>query len=418
MMTFLNRWSLLASALGLIVPAVFASDLHEKEQAAVARPGFVLVGDRVDESRAWLGIAPALVPAPVASQLGLSQGEGIMIGNVVLDSPAERAGLQQYDVLTRVNGETIGGDISDFIEIITDSPKGSTLNLTLFRNGHEIVLAATLGSRPEEIEWVYELAPESRLKEELKSSGHFLKRSPDGRWVFQNLGDIDLDGLPNQLKLAIPGATGQSFSFQLNNGDQHIEISSEQDGETIKVEQDGDGPITVTRTSKNDRGGDVTEETAYDTREQLAEEDPQASELFDRASLSRFHKFDADQLNDRLRDLSEKLSDRSEWSEEAQRRMAEALEAYEKAMEETNSRLQAFQQLMPQGQGLDWSGKYGIRFGNDPRYTFKVRPDGTIEAHVSRGGDKVIREYADEDDFAQRDPEGYQRYIEFNEPVE
>jgi hypothetical protein len=415
MNTILNRWSLLAVFLGQVVPGVFACDQHGEEAAFAKQSRIVQVSDR-EESKAWLGIAPALVPAPVAVQLGLSQGEGIMIGNVVANSPAAVAGLQQYDVLTRVDGDAISGEIGDFIEIISGSRQGESINMTLFRNGHEIDMTVTLSERPDEIQWVYDLAPEARLREELKSSGHFLKRSPDGRWVFQDMGDLDLGGLPNQLRMALPGIGGQSFCYQLNNGDQHVEITSEQDGVTIRVAQEDGGPITVTRTSQDDHGGEVVDEVVYDTREQLAENDSVAFELLERANVHTFHQFDAESFKDQMRDLEEMLSNRSQWSQDAQRQMAEALEAYQKAMAGTKTRLHTYQQLMPHG--LDLSGKYGLRLGGDPRYLFKVRPDGTIEAHVSRGGDKMIREYADEDDFAERDPEGYERFLDLHEPLD
>src|SRR5206468_7733179 len=51
------------------------------------------------EKVAYLGVATMEVPPELAAQLKLSPGMGLVVNSVLPDSPAERAGVKQYDVI-------------------------------------------------------------------------------------------------------------------------------------------------------------------------------------------------------------------------------------------------------------------------------------------------------------------------------
>ena len=55
------------------------------------------------EKVAYLGVATMEVSPELASQLKLSPGMGLVVNMVLPDSPAERAGVKQYDVITRLD---------------------------------------------------------------------------------------------------------------------------------------------------------------------------------------------------------------------------------------------------------------------------------------------------------------------------
>ena len=56
----------------------------------------------------WIGVEVSLVPPALASQLRLEPGTGVVVENVFPRSPAQRAGVQQYDVIFKVNNQVIG----------------------------------------------------------------------------------------------------------------------------------------------------------------------------------------------------------------------------------------------------------------------------------------------------------------------
>ncbi|QIL50260.1 PDZ domain-containing protein [Weissella coleopterorum] len=61
---------------------------------------------------------------------------GVVITNVTGGTPAERAGLKKYDVITKADGEELS-DTGDLRGILNAHKVGDTINLTYFREGHE-----------------------------------------------------------------------------------------------------------------------------------------------------------------------------------------------------------------------------------------------------------------------------------------
>lgn len=69
----------------------------------------------------------------------------VMINGVITPSPAAEAGLEKGDWVVSVNGQTIGGDIDTFIELIGSSA-GKPMSWIVERGGSEVELTVTPGS--------------------------------------------------------------------------------------------------------------------------------------------------------------------------------------------------------------------------------------------------------------------------------
>lgn len=85
---------------------------------------------------AWLGTVPDFTPVE----------RGVRLAGVAEGSPAERAGVRRGDVLVGL-GEHEVGDLYDFTAALRASRPGEEVELRLLRDGTELVLRATLGSR-------------------------------------------------------------------------------------------------------------------------------------------------------------------------------------------------------------------------------------------------------------------------------
>ena len=66
---------------------------------------------------------------------------------VVAGSPADRAGLQSGDIITKVDGVAIDSDNS-LTALISAHKVGDTVTLTVLRGGKTITLKATLAQAP------------------------------------------------------------------------------------------------------------------------------------------------------------------------------------------------------------------------------------------------------------------------------
>jgi S1-C subfamily serine protease len=88
----------------------------------------------------------ALSPA-AAAQLNVTATQGALIESVVDGSPAEDAGLQKGDIVTKIDGKELTTE-SAFAEIVDSHKPGDVVSLTVERNGQEMTIKVTLGTRP------------------------------------------------------------------------------------------------------------------------------------------------------------------------------------------------------------------------------------------------------------------------------
>jgi putative serine protease PepD len=75
---------------------------------------------------------------------GPAQFDGATVDEVLADSPAQDAGLQDGDLITHVNGARVTDGIALIVSIRTHQP-GETIEFTVKRDGDERTIAVTLG---------------------------------------------------------------------------------------------------------------------------------------------------------------------------------------------------------------------------------------------------------------------------------
>jgi len=97
-----------------------------------------------DDGSSWLGVETHEVTADKAKELKLSAERGVVLGKIVPDSPAAKAGLKENDVVTEVNGQRVEG-AAQFRRMIHEIPAGRTIQLTVWRDGRTQTISATLG---------------------------------------------------------------------------------------------------------------------------------------------------------------------------------------------------------------------------------------------------------------------------------
>jgi serine peptidase DegS len=83
--------------------------------------------------RGWIGIVPEDITNEQAAQVGLAHG-GVVLANMYLGSPAVQAGLQQWDVLSEIDGKPINTAQEVMAHIASTMP-GTTLRIRGLR-GH------------------------------------------------------------------------------------------------------------------------------------------------------------------------------------------------------------------------------------------------------------------------------------------
>jgi serine protease DegQ len=95
--------------------------------------------------RGILGVQISNVTPDVAETLNLNITSGALVTNVLPFSAAETAGVEVYDVIVEVDGNAVAGsrELRNHIGLVGQN---EAVELTLFRDGRELSLTATLGT--------------------------------------------------------------------------------------------------------------------------------------------------------------------------------------------------------------------------------------------------------------------------------
>jgi len=122
----------LAEGLGFAVPANTARAVAEQ----IIQKGFF--------ARPYIGIRWQSITPDIAAVYNLPQQWGVFVTHVVPGSPAQAAGLQQGDLITRIGDVSIDQDHS-FINILFGFNGGDQVVLDVIRDGNPIQVQVTLG---------------------------------------------------------------------------------------------------------------------------------------------------------------------------------------------------------------------------------------------------------------------------------
>lgn len=109
-----------------------------------------ILGDLLSKgkvSRPWLGVYLREVDQQVASYLELPFTEGVVVTDVAKGSPAERGGIQKYDVILKVEGNK--ADKAQTIqEQVRKRKPGESIDIDIYREGKRKSLRIRLGEMP------------------------------------------------------------------------------------------------------------------------------------------------------------------------------------------------------------------------------------------------------------------------------
>jgi len=144
--------------------------------------------------RGYLGVNLQDISPSLAESFGLKNRQGALISDVLPDGPAAKAGLKSGDVITAVNGQSVG-DASKVGLAVSATAPDTKLNLAILREG-----------KTQQVQVVTALKPGSRVARDEERSG----ASTDDVGVLNGVGVGDLDrdsrrdmNLPARLKGAV-----------------------------------------------------------------------------------------------------------------------------------------------------------------------------------------------------------------------
>ncbi len=100
-------------------------------------------------SRGKIGVAIQEVSKDLATSFGLDRPRGALVVSVEKGSPAERAGIEASDIITRFDGKAIEAQ-SDLPRVVAAIRPGSKVDLEIWRKGASRTLGITVGEWQED----------------------------------------------------------------------------------------------------------------------------------------------------------------------------------------------------------------------------------------------------------------------------
>ena len=171
----------------------------------------------------WIGLRGRGVADPVLrTQLQLAEDMGVVIEEIVPDSPAEKAGLRKHDILLRANDDVV--DSMETLQQHVQTGHDKPIELQLLRLGKEIDVTVIPEERPADFQ--------QQLGGEAALPGQEMLGGDIGRLLQQLQGGAGLPGM----RVIGPEV--------LNNG--QFNLNALPNGISVSIARNGDGPAQIT----------------------------------------------------------------------------------------------------------------------------------------------------------------------------
>jgi serine protease Do len=99
----------------------------------------------------WLGVSIQNLNEDLRAYFGIKEREGVIVVKVFKNSPADKAGIKEGDLILTFDNKQIKTS-RDLVRIVTSTQVGERISVTILRSGKEMNLRVTVGRRPEDIE--------------------------------------------------------------------------------------------------------------------------------------------------------------------------------------------------------------------------------------------------------------------------
>jgi serine protease Do len=118
--------------------------------------------DKGKVTRGWLGVTIQELTPELSAKFGVESSLGALVGDVTPGSPADKAGIKRGDIILEFDGKKVS-DVGNLRNMVAQSRVGSTIPVTVLRQGKEYAVNVVIAELPREfVEATPGSAPEDR----------------------------------------------------------------------------------------------------------------------------------------------------------------------------------------------------------------------------------------------------------------
>jgi serine protease Do len=100
--------------------------------------------------RGWLGVAIQDLSAELAAQFGISDTKGVLVSDVMEDSPAKKAGFERADVIVEYDGKSMDSP-THLRNAVAQTPIGKKVSVKLIRDKKPKTIEVTIVEQPKSL---------------------------------------------------------------------------------------------------------------------------------------------------------------------------------------------------------------------------------------------------------------------------
>ena len=200
---------------------VFANPVDAKE--------LTLVSGVQKLSEYWLGLECIPVSDAMRSHLAIEANQGLVVAQVVDDSPAAKAGFRQHDILVKAADKPLSS-VADLMTVL-DEVKENELNVAIIRGGKPETIKAHPAKRPPQ-DFLVTQAPSINADIGARIGQFFEHHAPGphgplrlnivGPGAFVHQGRVSI---PENMSVQIRKEGNKPAQIEVRQGDEHWSIS-------------------------------------------------------------------------------------------------------------------------------------------------------------------------------------------------
>ncbi|MBB5030839.1 S1C family serine protease [Prosthecobacter vanneervenii] len=223
----------------------------------------------------YISVLTREVPAELRAQISLQEGFGLLVSEVIPDSPAKAAGIKVHDVLVKFDDQRLV-NMEQLMALVHSRKKGDVVSLSVISGGKETQITLTLGEhepRPADHQskhegffqrlWPRFNSPQQhggsedlgsvkerleRLKQELREFQERMQQwSENGAGSVQQIPNFKPGAHSkrrNETGITVPPGSSQRLSFQQSHNSTSV-TRRDDSGEYILKNEDGKKIFTV-----------------------------------------------------------------------------------------------------------------------------------------------------------------------------